>query len=101
VCLPGEPRCGSCPIVKWCSTRGHVASPKKELRRQRTVAYRLALRADAVWLIQRASSERLMAGMWELPPASSAQASRDRNLMRLKHSITSTDYSVTVVRGRA
>src|SRR5207248_7230217 len=53
----------------------------------------LSLRANKIALVQRPGDARLMAGMWELPPAKSPDG---KELMRLKHSITHSDYRVTV-----
>ena len=106
VCLPGEPRCGQCPVARWCSFRMEEASgvagttaeavvPHTE-RRRRQVAYALALRDGQVRLRRRAASETLMPGMWELP-AAGVNGARPAAVM--KHSITTTDYRVLVLKG--
>jgi len=63
-----------------------------------------AARKDAVLLTQRAPGAALMPRMWELPPADPSNGSlprRPKVLLRLRHSITDTDYRVTVLRGGA
>jgi len=37
-----------------------------------------------------------MAGMWELPPISPELSDGDKPLLRIRHSITDTDYQVAV-----
>jgi A/G-specific adenine glycosylase len=93
VCIPKAPQCGSCPVRYWCKTRGtHVtATPPK--RRMGELSYALARRNGSIRLRQRAADSSLMAGMWELPPL--AMAAGDP-LLALRHSITTTDYRVTV-----
>lgn len=95
VCLPGEPQCGACPIARWCQTRGAGKSRKQEKRRKRDVAYALALREGSVRLRRRPGTESLMPGMWELP---AARRNGARPAALLRHSITTTDYRVQVMR---
>ena len=67
VCVPQVPDCSKCPVVGFCATRG-VGIPKlKVVRRKREIHYALNCRKRSVLLVQRASSESLMPGMWELP----------------------------------
>ncbi|MGH9492909.1 MAG: A/G-specific adenine glycosylase, partial [Terriglobales bacterium] len=105
VCLPGTPRCDRCPVFAWCRTRGATPGEAARLRSKRKqVFFSLAARGDAVLLTQRAPGDSLMPRMWELPQASSRNgASRKQRtvLFRLRHSITDTDYRVTVLRGAA
>jgi len=93
VCLPERPRCEACPVVSFCMTRGALPSKPAVARRKQQTAYALARRNGSVRLIQRATSESLMPGMWELP---AGEANRTQPLLRLRHSITSTDHSVAV-----
>jgi A/G-specific adenine glycosylase len=103
VCLPGAPRCDRCPVFAWCRTRGatprEAASPRSK---KKQVAFSLASRKDAVLLTRRAPGASLMPRMWELPQAPSRNGAAGRKpavLFRLRHSITDTDYRVTVLRG--
>ena len=95
VCLPGTPLCPQCPIARWCRTRGAGEAAPAGKRRRREIAYALALRNGSVRLRQRPVTESLMPGMWELPAAA-------RNGVRpaavFRHSITTTDYRVRVIR---
>jgi len=93
VCLPEGPACARCPIAHACATRGELPRATSVARLKRTSAYALARRNGAVRLVRRASSERVLPGMWELPPCSPNGAPP---VMRLRHSITNTDYAVAV-----
>ncbi|MBV8208417.1 MAG: A/G-specific adenine glycosylase, partial [Acidobacteria bacterium] len=42
VCLPARPLCSSCPVARWCATRGSLGFSAKERRYQKTIAYALA-----------------------------------------------------------
>lgn len=97
VCLPRQPRCSSCPIRSFCRTCGNghpdrVARP----RAKQEIAYALVRSRDSLRLVRRAAEDRLMPGMWELPRVEGAGAS-DPPLFALRHSITVTDYVVSVV----
>ena len=95
ICLPRNPRCGQCPVRASCAGREPSREKKNKTfgsRLRQPIAYTLALRRGSVWLVQRARSESRMAGMWELPPA----AATSPPLLRLRHSITNTDYDVTI-----
>lgn len=98
LCLPGTPLCQRCPVFRWCATRGALPATAGQRRQKQRIAYHLAARPGAVFLAQRGADLALMPGMWELPPA---RHGGDRPLLRLRHSITTTDYVVDVVPGRA
>lgn len=53
-------------------------------------------RDDAILLRQRSASESLMPGMWELPHSDGRL--RGKASLQLKHSITTTDWNITVFR---
>ena len=105
VCLPGVPRCDRCPVFAWCRTRGasprRVALPRSKRKR---VAFSLSARKDAVLLTRRAPGASLMPRMWDLPlmpPRNGTAGRKPAVLYRLRHSITDTDYRVTVLRAGA
>ncbi len=101
LCLPGEPRCGDCPISKFCRTRGpgiSASRPARQVRRE--VHFSLAQRSDSILLVRRAKSASLMPGMWELPKIASPRAS-DQILFSVRHSITTTDFTVHVIKRHA
>jgi len=98
VCLPGQPNCKACPVERWCVTRGPLGVGDKELRQVKQVAYSLAERDDRVYLVRRSAAASLMPGMWELPEIEPDGATA---AFSLRHSITVTDYRVSVFRRNA
>jgi A/G-specific adenine glycosylase len=104
VCVPGPPRCLSCPVIGLCATRGNpvllkLAQPKKSVRqKRRDICYALDHRNRSVFLVQRPKHASLMPGMWELPEIPVALG-RSPASLTLRHSITVTDYTVHVMRG--
>jgi A/G-specific adenine glycosylase len=99
VCLPKKPLCGSCPVKRWCGTRGEHTAKEPVARKRAEVDYLLVTKMKRIALVQRPHDSRSMAGMWELPRAKAR--STKEPLLRLKHSITTTDYVVNVWPGKA
>jgi A/G-specific adenine glycosylase len=93
VCLPREPRCLLCPVMKFCQTRGALPTSDREQRIFKAKAVALVRKAESVWLVQRAKTESLMPGMWELPEII---PNGNEAGAFLKHSILNTDYLVSV-----
>jgi A/G-specific adenine glycosylase len=96
VCLPAQPACRSCPVAKMCATRGPAAKRETQARRKAVLHYALVRRNGALLLTQRSHQSSLMPGMWELPALSVAKDLKQPPLMKLRHSITTTDYAVFV-----
>ena len=93
-CLPAKPRCQACPVAKFCGQCGQrLKRMPTRRRKQAKQAYLLLRRGSKILLQQRPASARLMPGMWELP---SAHRTGGTVKMRLRHSITDTDYHVSV-----
>ncbi len=100
VCLPKAPLCLHCPLQPWCRTRGEHPVPARKPLLARTVLYALARREDgSVLLRQRNTDLSLMAGMWELPELAEAPPNAE-TVLRVRHSITVTNYAASVVRVR-
>ena len=95
VCLP-VPKCHVCPVHAMCAGKGEK-QPTPRRNRTRRVASQLALaeRKKSVYLVQRDASSGIMPMMWELPEA---RMPRGEMVLKLKHSITNTIYSVEVHR---
>lgn len=98
ICLPGQPRCAECPVFELCASRGPTEGRAEKPRKKAVLNYRLFSQEGSIFLQQRPPDASLMPGMWELPPASGALDLKKR-LLRLKHSITVTDYEVNVFGG--
>lgn len=106
VCLPRVPLCPSCPVQEICRTRGdHGARPRKQMI-SRKVDYALVRRNRPgstnrmeVLLVRRPTDAAQMPGMWELPLLSAlGQNAKPEGepILRLRHSITSSNYYVGV-----
>jgi A/G-specific adenine glycosylase len=93
VCLPREPKCLVCPVLKNCVARGNQSREKKEERNIRAIAVGWSQRNGSVWLVQRSDTLSLMPGMWELPEVS---LNGHRPLASFKHSILDTAFHVSV-----
>ena len=98
ICLPGKPLCERCPVMALCAGRGREPrTAKQAARRKAVLRYALALEDGKVLLRRRPSDVSLMAGMWELPEYEIARGKKP--LLKLRHSITTTDYTVLVYPG--
>jgi A/G-specific adenine glycosylase len=95
VCTPRAPQCLLCPLYKWCQTRGADSPGPQPARNRKQVRYAWARRGEAILLVQRPADAKRMAGMWELPERATAPA--EESLAKFRHSITDTDYEVSVV----
>jgi A/G-specific adenine glycosylase len=100
VCLPAAPHCAKCPVVSLCATRGNEPRRKTVRRRKAVLNYMLARRDGSILLKQRPRHSSLMPGMWELPLYEGASP-KETFILQLRHSITTTDYSVFVYAGNA
>ncbi|MGI4831092.1 MAG: A/G-specific adenine glycosylase [Janthinobacterium lividum] len=100
ICLPRAPLCLNCPVYDLCRTRGeHSTAPRGKQRSQR-IAYLLATRRQEnsieVLLERRDSEASLMPGMLELPMLPIDAVDSHEPMLRLRHSITNTNYYVEV-----
>jgi|SRR5579859_1688785 len=103
VCTPRGPTCLTCPVMGSCATRGEIpATAKSATQRKKEIHYALARRDGSVLLVQRPAKASLMPGMWELPELNRNLPRYKRNgngpppLFTMRHSITVTDFSVSV-----
>ena len=100
ICLPRAPLCLHCPVYDLCATRGeHLTAPRGK-QRSRPAAFLLATRkagnTTEVLLEWRDVESSLMPGMVELPPLPPDAVEALEPLLRLRHSITNTNYYVEV-----
>ena len=104
ICLPRAPLCLHCPVYAMCKTRGEHITPPREAQRSRPAAYLLSLRkrgtVTEVLLERRADDVSLMPGMYELPPLPQDAVQGREPLLRVRHSITNTNYYVQVFAAR-
>lgn len=119
LCLPRMPKCAACPVRKWCATRGEAPRRTPRLRQnKKEVWYSLEERvsnsnvdtsnaafdhgcAREIRLVQRPKKTTLMPEMWELPQLSepAKPVLSLAHWRTFRHSITTTDYTVHVLRG--
>jgi A/G-specific adenine glycosylase len=100
ICLPRGPLCLQCPVVGFCKTRGEHKTQVREKQQSRIVAHLLSMRkrgtTTEVLLERRASNAALMPSMLELPPLPLAAVQGREPVLRLRHSITNTNYYVQI-----
>ena len=95
VCLPRRPLCSQCPVRTLCASQSAEPPRRHAPRKKAALNYALALRDNLILLQQRPRHASLMPEMWELPPLP-AVPRKLRPFLRLRHSITNTDYAVSV-----
>ena len=100
LCLPRNPLCLHCPVFAFCRTRGEHRTVARAPLRSRHVACLLATRkrgtVTEVLLERRSPEATLMPGMLELPPLPLTAVKHREPVLRLRHSITNTNYYVEV-----
>ncbi len=100
ICLPKGPLCLHCPVLAFCKTRGEHPTPSRGKLRSRKIACLLATRkrgtSTEVLLERRPKEASLMPGMLELPPLPPDAVEGREPVLRLRHSITNTNYYVEV-----
>jgi A/G-specific adenine glycosylase len=82
-------------VAGLCASRGPTEKHERPQRRKAVLQYGLARRNGSVLLRQRDRESSLMPGMWELPEIGAGNRN-EPPLLTLRHSITTTDYSVLV-----
>ncbi|HEX5283027.1 MAG TPA: A/G-specific adenine glycosylase [Bryocella sp.] len=100
ICLPHQPLCLECPVMSFCRTRGEHATAQRDKPQSRIVAHLLTLRkrgtATEVLLLRRPPDAALMPKMLELPPLPLEAIDGREPVLRLRHSITNTNYYVQI-----
>ena len=102
VCVPRNPACAECPVEKFCAGRAagveRELPVKKRAGETRGVALELVamLRAGSVLLLQRAGSERRMAGFWELPEKRMVGGVRGPEKASFTHQIVNDRFRIAV-----
>jgi A/G-specific adenine glycosylase len=108
VCLPRNPQCLACPLREDCRTRGEHKTRPRAAMVNREAAYALVLRTRSgggktrkqesreVLLEQRAASQTVMPGLWELPALRSVDVLEQDLRMTVRHSIMQVNYTVRI-----
>lgn len=100
ICLPRAPLCLQCPVFDFCKTRGVHDTPQRVPQRMRDVAHLLGIRKRGsgaqVLLERRVADASLMPGMLELPALPLEAVENLAPVLRLRHSITNTNFDVKI-----
>ena len=100
MCLPRAPLCLNCPVFALCRTRGEHLTRPREKQKSHPASYLLSLRkqgpATEVLLERRSGDASLMPGMYELPMLPEDAVGKREPMLRLRHSITNTNYYVQI-----
>jgi A/G-specific adenine glycosylase len=100
VCLPRAPLCKQCPVYMLCRTRGEHVTRARAAQRSVAAAYLLDLRKQGpeteILLNLRTAKASIMPGMFELPPLPLEAVEGREPSLRVRHSITHTNYYVQV-----
>jgi A/G-specific adenine glycosylase len=100
VCTPRNPQCLVCPWAKECRTLGVHKTPKRAAMTSREIACALVVRdGDAgteVFLEQRAATNTVMPGLWELPALDVGDCVDLEERMAVRHAIMQVNYVVRV-----
>jgi A/G-specific adenine glycosylase len=99
VCLPAQPLCHACPVADLCGARGPTEKAERPARRKAELHYALARKNGSILLRQRNKQSSLLPGMWELPEIEEPSKLSKLPLLKLRHAITTTDYTVFVHAG--
>ena len=95
ICTPRAPQCLVCPLITWCATRGADAPKPQAARKRKQLHYAFARDRGSILLVQRPADAKRMANMWELPEITANP--KQQALSKFRHSITDTDYDVSVI----
>ncbi len=104
VCLPESPRCGDCPVARWCAAKKRGLQdrlPSAGPRREPVDLSWTCLwieRGGRVLLWKRADDERFLRGHWSLPEARHLDAAPGERLKTVRHAITHHRITVDVRR---
>jgi A/G-specific adenine glycosylase len=108
VCVPRNPQCLVCPLVKECTTRGEHKRPPRAPMLSREIAHALAVRAGRkprramhpgsreVLLEQRPATVSVMPGLWELPALRETAVPANEVRMTVRHAIMQVNYYVRI-----
>jgi A/G-specific adenine glycosylase len=96
ICTPQNPQCLVCPVRPWCRAPGAQTGRPRAARKRVQIVRALIEHNHRLYLVQRSADARKMASMWEFPEIADQLENR-KELCRVRHSITDTDYEVRVV----
>jgi A/G-specific adenine glycosylase len=105
VCLPKQPQCGKCPVVRQCVARelgvqNEVPVRSIRLRSRRVEKELLVIeKAGKILIWQRSAETGRLAGFWELPEPDQLEGAKlGSRIGRFRHTIVNTNYLCHVFR---
>ena len=105
ICVPRDPKCGECPVEKYCMARAAGLEQQLPLKQKKTLMLRvdrrllLVAKKGKILLWQRPASSKKMANFWELPEAGMLLGAVEGELLgEFRHSITNHSYRFELVR---
>ena len=103
VCVPREPRCGSCPVANHCVARKlgleremprRIPRPEK-IRVEKTLL--VVTRGNELLLRQRSAASARLGGFWELPELESTPGALPGEILgRFRHTIVNHVFTCIV-----
>lgn len=100
ICAPRNPQCLVCPWSKECRTLGEHRTPKRAAMKAGEIVCALVTRESRagteILLEQRAATNSVMPGLWELPALERAQAPHSAPIITVRHAIMQVNYTVQV-----
>ncbi|HLG99883.1 MAG TPA: A/G-specific adenine glycosylase [Bryobacteraceae bacterium] len=107
VCLPREPRCAACPLMRHCEARRLGRQGELPLKVSRAAPIEVEkqllviVKGASILAWQRTSSSARLAGFWELPELEQLTGVTVGPLLAtFRHTIVNTHYSFGVHRAR-
>ena len=106
VCVPRNPLCGLCPVVEMCAARAAGRERELPVKRGKPAPNEIELdllvftKKESVFLIQRAASEKRLAGFWELPCRDDLAKTPADPVWRFTHRIVNDRFRVRIWRAR-
>jgi len=88
LCTPRAPRCGECPLARWCRARAAGTQEARPARRARrtvpSATYACAVVVDGRGraLVVRRPEGGLLAGLWAFPDVALTQGRNDADMVR-------------------
>lgn len=104
ICVPRNPQCTVCPLMRDCRTRGeHKTQPRPRMRSQE-IACALVVRTMGeegqqlreVLLEQRPATDSVMPGLWQLPMLRESAMREEDVRLTVRHAIMQVNYYVRV-----
>jgi A/G-specific adenine glycosylase len=102
ICLPGTPKCGECPVARYCSAKRLGQTDRFPARKTKRESEEVKIRwslveRDAGILLAPPKTDGLWRGWWTLPEIPLKNA---RLLARIRHGITFRNIEIEVYTGQ-